>query len=225
MKPALLLIPGWCSSPRVFEPLLDGLGKSHRILTAELTDDIAGVVEASGEERIVPVALSHAGWAAIELRKRFGERIPKLVFLDWIILDPPPPFLAALDALQDERSWRPVRDQLFAMWLAGSGNGRLSKFLEEDMGSYGFDMWARAGREIGAAYREQGSPLEALSRLQPSVPVLHVYAQPDDPAYLAAQQDVAARNDWFHVVKLQAQTHFPMFEVPGELVKAIDAFV
>lgn len=36
-------------------------------------------------------------------------------------------------------------------------------------------------REIGVAYAKAGSPLQALANLDPPVPVLHLYAQPDDP--------------------------------------------
>jgi hypothetical protein len=41
------------------------------------------VIEASQAQHVVPVALSHAGWVAIELRRRLGALIPKLVLLDW----------------------------------------------------------------------------------------------------------------------------------------------
>ena len=239
----MLLLPGWDSSRRVFAPLVSPLSASHRVLSldwrghgrssrdvgdfgfAQLADDAVAVIQASGARAVIPVAVSHAGWVTIELRNRLGDRVPKLVLLDWIILDPPPPFLNALAALQVESSWREVRDQLFSMWLANTGNEELSTFLYSDMGEYQFDMWARAGREIAAVYREHGSPIKALAALRPPVPVLHVYAQPDDPAYLDAQKSFGAQNTWFHVVKLRARTHFPMFEVPSDVVNAIDSFV
>jgi len=93
------------------------------------------------------------------------------------------------------------------------------------MGSYGFDMWARAGREIAAAYAREGNPLQALAALNPPVPVLHLYAQPDDPGYLQAQHAFAASYPWFHVQKLAAHSHFPMFEVPEAMAQAIEEFV
>lgn len=37
------------------------------------------------------------------------------------------------------------------------------------------------------------SPLQALATLDPPAPVLHVYAQPEDPGYLAAQQAAGGR--------------------------------
>ena len=173
---------------------------------------------------MVPVALSHAGWVAIELRRRLGARIPKLVLLDWIILDAPPPFLGALQSLQDSTQWQHTREQLFGMWLEGVDSAELTRFICEDMGSYPFAMWARAGCEIAAAYTEGGSPLRALATLDPPVGVLHLYAQPDDPGYLAVQQSFAVAHPWFRVEKLQARSHFPMFEVPEAMAAAIEEF-
>ena len=242
-EPALLLLPGWASSRRVFAPVVSQLAASRRVLSwdmrghgrssrdvgdfglAQVTDDAVAVIEASGARHVIPVALSHAGWLALELRKRLGDRIPMLVLLDWIILDPPPPFLDALAALQANESWREVRDRLFSMWLADTDNEQLSAFLSSDMGEYTFETWARAGREIASSYRADGNPLKALAALQSPVPVLHIYAQPDDPAYLDAQQAFAAEHPWFHVVKLHARTHFPMFETPSAVTDAINAFV
>ena len=152
---------------------------------SDLVENALAVIAASGAQNVVPVALSHAGWVAIELRRRLGARIPKLVLLDWIILDAPPPFLGALQSLQDSTQWQHTREQLFGMWLEGVDSAELTRFICEDMGSYPFAMWARAGCEIVAAYTEAGSPLRALATLDPPVPVLHLYAQPDDPGYLS----------------------------------------
>lgn len=242
-EPALLFLPGWCGSRRVFDGLawhcatrrrtlaLDwrGHGSSTRPAgdfgAGELADDAFAVIEASGADRVVPVALSHAGWVAIELRRRLGARIPKLVLLDWIVLEAPPPFLGALRSLQDPAQWQQTRAQLFSMWLHGLNIPELSEYVGEDMGSYPFAMWARAGREISAAYAQAGSPLRALAGLQPPVPVLHLYAQPEDPGYLAAQQAYGAGHPWFQVHKIQARSHFPMFEAADEMATAIERFV
>lgn len=110
------------------------------------------------------------------------------------------------------------------LWLRGVDNTRLIRFVLEEMGSYGFEMWARAAREIGAAYARYGSPLKALSNRPPHVPVLHLYAQPEDAGYMKAQQSFAASNPWFQVRKLDAKSHFPMFEVPEEMAKAVTEF-
>ncbi len=242
-EPALLMMPGWCGSRRVFDTLVERCSAARRTLVLDwrghgqsenspgdfgaedLVEDAVAVIIASGAQRVVPVALSHAGWVAIELRRRLTSFIPKLVFLDWIILDPPQSFLDVLHGLQSPTEWEPTRDRLFSMWLHGLDIPTLTSYVRADMGSYGLGMWARAGREIGSAYARLGSPLRALTVLDEHTPVLHLYAQPDDPEYLAAQQTFSAAHPWFHVQRLNARSHFPMFEVPDEMAAAIEAFV
>jgi len=140
-------------------------------------------------------------------------------------MDPPPPFLGALAGLQSvehsEQVWRALR----AMWVDGIDQPELRAYVGDDMGSYGFDMRAGAGREITAAYARSGNPLRALAALQPAVPTLHLYAQPAEPDYLEAQQAFAAQHPWFQVERLDARSHFPMFEVPDAIVSAIETFV
>lgn len=241
-EPALLFMPGWCGSRRVFDELarrcatrrrtlvLDwrGHGESARPANdfgaGDLATDALAVVEASQADLVVPVALSHAGWIAIDLRRRLGPRIPKVVLLDWIVLEAPPPFLGALQSLQDPAQWQQTREQLFSMWLQGLDIPALTHYVREDMGSYPFEMWARAGREISGAYAKARSPLQALAGLEPPVPVLHLYAQPEDPGYLAAQRSFSAAHPWFQVSRPGAHSHFPMYEVPDEMAVTIERF-
>ena len=241
--PALLCLPGWCADRTAFEDLAHACGRTRRTLALDwrghgrsarvdgdfgetaLVDDAQAVIQESGACRIVPVALAHSGWIAIELRRRLRERIPAIVLVDWLVLDPPPPFTAALAALQDSGKRQATREQLFGMWLQGFDNVKVIRLAREVMGSYGFDMWARAGREIGAAYRREGSPLKALAGLHPPAPVLHLYAQPDDPGFLQAQEAFAAAHSGFSVRKLNARSHFPMLEVPEQLAAAIESFI
>lgn len=133
------------------------------------------------------------------------------------------PFLDALAAMQDPRSWKAVRSQLFAMWTEGVDIPALGDNVQE-MAEYGFAMWARAGREIAATFAKNGSPVAALEGLDPPAPTLHLYAQPPDPAFLAAQQHYSGEHGWFEVRRLEAHGHFPMFEVPGEMAAAIEEF-
>lgn len=242
-EPALLFLPGWCGSRRVFTQLATQCAAQRRTLVLDwrghgqsetpngdfgasaLVDDALAVIAASGAKRVVPVALSHAGWVAIELHRRLGSQVGKLVLLDWILFEAPPPFLEALQALQDSMRWQQTREQLFAMWIGGLAIPELSYYVGEDMGSYGFDMWSRAGREISAAYAQAISPLHALATLKPPVSVLHLYAQPDSPDYLAAQQAFSAEQPWFQVRTMPARSHFPMLEAPNEMAAAIEEFI
>jgi pimeloyl-ACP methyl ester carboxylesterase len=162
---------------------------------------------------------------AIELRRLLGARIHKLVLLDWLVLDPPAPLLAALQGLQDRLHWEETRNRLFSTWLEGVGNAAVKSFVQYDMGVCGFEMWSRAGREIAAAYAKHGNPLRALEKLDPPVTVLHIYAQPADPVYWQAQQSFAAEHPWFCPVRVNAVSHFPMLEEPEEMAEAIETFV
>jgi pimeloyl-ACP methyl ester carboxylesterase len=242
-EPAFLCMPGWCATSTAFSHLVPKSAAHRRVLSLDwrghgrstmssadfgeegLVEDAIAVIRASGARRIIPLALSHAGWVAIELKRRLGDQIPKIVLIDWIIFEAPPPFLGALQALQDPAHWQQTRDQLFSMWLEGITNPEIINFVRQEMGSFGAEMWGRAGRAISAAYASAGSPLKALSALPSPVPALHLYAQPADPTYLAAQQSFATEHPWFSVQHLQARSHFPMFEVPDAMAAAIETFV
>lgn len=243
-EPALLFLPGWCTNRTVFQNLASFCARHRRTLVLDwrghgesgsptadfgnedLVEDALNVVDASGAQRIVPVALSHAGWVAIELRQRLKFRVEKLVLLDWIIMmQPPREFFEALDGMQSPDRWRDAVERIFSVWLGDVDNPALVRFVREEMGSYGFDMWGRAAREIAAAYADRGTPLQILAGLQPPLPVMHLYAQPEDPRYLAAQQFFAAAHSWFRVHRLNARSHFPMFEVPAAMAAAIEQFV
>ncbi len=240
----MLFLPGWCANRTVFQDLAPLCARQRRIMALdwrghgesgapeadfgsdELVQDALSVIEASGVDRFVPVALSHGGWVAIELRKRLGTRVEKLVLLDWIIMmQPPREFFEGLEGMQSSERWRETVERIFAVWLGGVDKPALTSFVRREMGAYGFDMWSRAAREISSAYADLGIPIQILSTLKPPLPVRHLYAQPDDPRNLAAQRLFAASHSWFNVRRLNAKSHFPMYEVPEEMAGAIETFV
>lgn len=239
--PALLLIPGWCGDRTVFDPLLTRSSEDVRAIavdlpdhgespgpgsdfgTADVVEALVGLVTEAGLTRVVPVALSHAGWAAIGLRRRLGaDVVPGVALLDWMVLGPPPGFLDALAALQSP-VWEQVRRSLFDMWTAGVDHREVHAYVGS-MGEYGATHWSRAGREVARSFAATPVPLEVLEAMQPC-PTLHLYAQPADDAYLRAQQAYAAEHHWFRVQRLSATSHFPTFETPDEMVAALEAFV
>jgi pimeloyl-ACP methyl ester carboxylesterase len=187
----------------------------------DLVHAAEAVIEKSKAKRAVAVSTAHAGWVAIELRRQLGERIENLVLLDWLVLDPPKPFLEGLKGLQSREHWREVRDGLFAMWLSGIRDARLVEHVRKDMGSYGYDMWARAGREIGAGYARFETPLKALASLRARPGVLHLFSIPKDEEFLQEQRDFAKSHPWFRVRRLEGKTHFPCLEEPAEVAAAI----
>src|SRR5581483_7236488 len=94
-EPALLCLNGWCDTRTQFARLAPLLAARRRVLALDwrghgeserpagdfgmdaLVDDALAVISASGAQRVVPVAVSHSGWVAIELRRRLGARIPR----------------------------------------------------------------------------------------------------------------------------------------------------
>jgi pimeloyl-ACP methyl ester carboxylesterase len=238
-----LLMHGWCDNSRVFSEILPRLTPWARVITldwpghgqsplpagnfgyAEMIAAATEVIAKTGSDSVIPVAISHAGWVALELARRLPDRIHKLVLLDWIVLDPPPPFLGALEALQDVRTSADVRDGLFSMWKGTVPVHAVERHIEEQMRPISQAMWSRAGREISQAYSQHGNPLQALDRLDRPVPTLHLYSQPKDPAYFAAQQSFAKVHPWFQVQRLDGGTHFPCLEEPDASVRAIQNFV
>lgn len=239
-EPALLFVPGWCGDRSVFDSLVEGAAPQRRSVsvdlpahgespdpgefnTSDVVDALVATLAAAGIERVVPVTLSHAGWTALELRRRLGpERVPGVVLLDWMVLGTPPGFADALAGLQSP-AWAEVNAELRSMWVAGLDIPDLEAYVAA-MGEYGASHWARAGREIWAAFATQPVPLDAIKQMQP-FPTLHLYAQPRDDEYLTAQQAYSKTHPWFTVQRLDARSHFPMFEMPDAMVASIERFV
>jgi pimeloyl-ACP methyl ester carboxylesterase len=241
----LLLMPAWCMSRSIYEDLIPLLAKKYRVLAmdwrghgaserpaadfgaADFIDDAIAVIEASGASQVIPVSSSHAGWVNVAIRARLGEqRIPKLVFVDWLVLPPPPEFVQLVMGLATPDGWEKTRGILFDIWLHGVTDQREIDFVRGEMASYDAEMWMRSGREIGGCYQQFGGyPLAHMSSLAPPAPCLHVYSQPRDDGYLQAQTDFATQNPWYRVVRLDAHSHFPTFESSPQIAAAIEAFV
>jgi pimeloyl-ACP methyl ester carboxylesterase len=238
--PALLLVPGWCGGRDAFDALLEQASAHRRAISVDLpghgdspqpasdfgldhvVDELVALVEREQLERVVPVALSHAGWAAVALRRRLGaDRVPGLVLLDWMVLGTPPGFAQVLAGLRSP-AWEQSRDLLLSLWGDGVDVPALHAYLDR-MARTDAGMWARAAREIGESFEREPVPLEVLDAL--ACPTLHLYAQPADDGYLAAQQAWSEDHPWFRVQRLEARSHLPMFEVPDEITAAIEAFV
>lgn len=240
---SLLLIPGWCSRRDIFRALVPRCARHHRVLCVDLRghgdsepgegdfdsatvlDDLLAVLDASGAERVVPVSVSTSGFWALDLARELGiERVPHLVFLDWLVTEPPPAYSAILRGLTSER-WGRARDELLHTWANGVANEDILRTLRVDMREVSEEMWARAAREITASYTRHGTPLRALAGLRPAPTTLHLYAQPDTQDYLAEQVAFSAGHPWFHVMKLPAVSHLPSLEVPDLVAAGIDALV
>ncbi len=241
-EPALLFTTGWCSSKERWSRVAELCSRSRRVLNSEwrghgssdpapsdfgleeMVADALAVVDAAGVETFVPCAASHSGFVAIELRRRFPDRVPMLVHTDWYVVPPPAPYRAVLELLTSPEGWPAARDRLFEIWRAGVDRPEIDEAIEV-MRRQSAEMWMRSGREITVGYEHVGSPADAWAALEPPVPVLHVYGQPEDPGFLAVQEEFAGEHPWFGVRKLDGRTHFAMIETPEEVAAAIEGFV
>jgi hypothetical protein len=55
---------------------------------AENAVDALAVIQASGAHSVIPIAQGQAPWVTIELRRRLGERMPKIVASSWPVISP-----------------------------------------------------------------------------------------------------------------------------------------
>jgi pimeloyl-ACP methyl ester carboxylesterase len=240
--PALLLLPEWCGTRAAFDAVIDGLGAKRRVLALDwrghgssgaspgdfgaedLVQDVLAVVADSGAQSVVPVALAHAGWVAIDVRRRLGHLVPGLVLVDWIVTEAPEGFLATLEDVRSDADRDEAVAGLLQQWQAGATDPRLGAMLA-DMGAASGTMWDRAAREIEGSYARHGSPLRALSQLEPPPPVLHLVPAADDALAFERQRAYAAEHHWFHAAELPARSHFPLFEAPQQAEDQVERFV
>ncbi|ARV62476.1 hypothetical protein BZZ01_31050 [Nostocales cyanobacterium HT-58-2] len=249
-EPSILLLPGWCSDRGILTPLAKLLSNNRRVINLDLpghnesahpqgdfgSEDIVcevlKIVDSLGINEFSTVSVAHAGWIVVELRRRLFNRLSKMVFLDWIIIEPPPVFFESLESMQKLNEWQNARDNLFRGWSLGDCD--LVKPFQECMTNYDFDMWSRAGREIEKSYKEFGSALKCLETLSPSPTVLNLYsppqaknlyAQSDDSSYFEAQQNFAKNHSWFHFRRLSSKSHLPSVEVTQEVAREIEDFI
>jgi pimeloyl-ACP methyl ester carboxylesterase len=242
-EPALLLLTGWCSSRDRWAKAAPLLAANRRVIniewrghgesapvteefgTCEMVDDALAVIEASGVRTVIPCSASHSGWVAIELARRLGERVPAIVHLDWMVMEPSSAYMELISGLQSPQTWPRAREALFKIWRAGTQRTEIDEAIDV-MRRQDAAMWMRSGREIEASYTRDGSPMKALSALDPPPKVLHLYGQPASDDYLAAQEQFAAAHEWFNVIRLEnVRTHFAMLEAPREVADRIEAFV
>jgi pimeloyl-ACP methyl ester carboxylesterase len=238
-EPALLLLTGWCSSRERWARVAPLLAANRRVVsfewrghgesrpaaedfgTAEMVQDALAVIDATGLETVIPCSASHSGWVAIELRRRLGDRVPAIVHLDWLLLEPPGPYMEVIAQAQSPQTWAQARDKLFEIWRAGEEGPEIDAVIDV-MRQQGAEMWMRSGREIEASYRRHGSPFRALAAFDPPPTVLHLYGQPPSEEYLEAQLRFAAEHEWFTVRRVEARTHFLMIERPNEVASEIE---
>ena len=147
-EPALLLLTGWCSSRERWAKVAPLLAANRRVVsfewrghgesrpaagdfgTAEMVEDALAVIDATGLETVIPCSASHSGWVAIELRRRLGDRVPAIVHLDWLLLEPPGPYMEVIAQAQSPQTWAQARDKLFEIWRAGEEGPEIDAVID-----------------------------------------------------------------------------------------------
>ena len=117
----------------------------------DLVHDALAVIADSGAQSVVPVALAHAGWVGIDLRRRLGGRVPGLVVVDWIVTEAPQAFLETLEDIRLDADRDDAIAGLLQQWQGGVTDPGLAGLLA-DMGAASSEMWDRAAREIEGSY-------------------------------------------------------------------------
>jgi pimeloyl-ACP methyl ester carboxylesterase len=240
--PALLLLPAWCSPREAFEPVIDLLHAGRRVLALDwrghgasgapvgdfgeedLVHDALAVIADSGAQSVVPVALGHAGWIGIELRRRLGSAVSGLVVVDWVVSEAPAALLTTLEDVRSDADRDDAIAGLLQQWQAGVPDPALAALLA-DMGAVSDAMWDRAAREVESSYARFGSPLRALADLEHPPPVLHLVPAAEDPFLFERQRAYEAEHHWYHAAELTARSHFPIFEAPRQAADEIERFV
>ncbi|MYW05561.1 alpha/beta hydrolase [Streptomyces sp. SID3343] len=242
-RPPFLLLTGWCQDHRLFDRVVEPLSKDRRVIRmdwrghgadrsemgdfgyAEQADDAIALLDHLGVERFVPVSTSHGGWANLEIADRLGlARVPRVVVVDWLMTRAPAEFVTSLQAGYHPRTWREGRQGLFDQWLATADCPPVATHLDDEMGAFEYEMWARSCRVIESAYARFGSPLERMTALAEHRPIVHLYSQPTVEAYHEAQREFAAEHDWFASTRLGGETHFPTLESPEPICEKIVEF-
>ncbi|TDD41264.1 alpha/beta hydrolase [Saccharopolyspora elongata] len=240
--PTVVLLTGWCQDHRLFDPLVPHLTADHHVVRidwrghgadrrpvadfgpAEQASDAIAVLDSLGVDRFLPVSTSHGGWANIELADRVGAtRVPSLIVIDWIMTPASPEFVASLKASGDPDGWRQDRQDLFDIWLNDSSNELVRNHLDNEMAAFDHEMWDRSCRVIAEAYETWGSPLPRMAAMRENRPIKHLFSQPTDPSYEAAQAHFHEEHPWFSHRNLRGETHFPTLDSPQLVADEIRA--
>jgi len=233
----LFLMPGWCQPKTVFNEFSALAAASFRVVTpdwrghgtsstdgqdfdgAALFSEALALIEHLGLKRVVPVSVAHASWIAVDLAESLTERVPAMIFLDWIMNQPSTEFFSAITEMQQENRWEYARNQLFEFWLAGSDSPTMIHHLNTEMAESSYQLWRLAGQVIADAYHQYGSPLQRLETLKNPPKCTHLYSLDRDDDYLAFQQRFAEEHDFFEVKRLEnARTHLAVLERPGDVL-------
>ena len=171
------------------------------------------------------MALAHAGWVAIDLRRRLRDAILGVVVIDWIVTPPPPEFLTTLERMRDHHAWRATLDDTLLRWAADVDEPGLVAFLDQ--------MAGHARRHVGSAAREveelRRSCAPALWRLSPlwsrRCRRCTCTPSPTTTPICTCRSSTPRRTRGSRCSGCRRASHFPQFEVAELMGEAINGFV
>lgn len=236
----LFLMPGWCQPKTVFNDFSELAAAFFRVVIidwrghgksstdgkdfggAALLTDALTLIDHLGLTRVVPVSVAHASWIAVDLAESLKERVPAVIFLDWIMNQPATAFFTSINEMQHEDRWQFARNQLYEFWLAGSESPTMIHHFKTEMSESSYQLWRLAGQVIADAYQTYGSPLQRLEKLKNPPKATHIYSLDRNDEYLALQQRFAMAHDFFEVKRLEnARTHLAVLERPEDVLAGI----
>lgn len=236
----LFLMPGWCQPKTVFKGFSELAAAFFRVVIidwrghgksstdgkdfdgAALLTDALTLIDHLGLTRVVPVSVAHASWIAVDLAESLKERVPAVIFLDWIMNHPATAFFTSINEMQHEERWQSARNHLYEFWLAGSESPTMIHHFKTEMSESSYPLWRLAGQVIADAYQTYGSPLQRLEKLKNPPKATHIYSLDRNDEYLALQQRFAMAHDFFKVKRLEnARTHLAVLERPGDVLAGI----
>lgn len=241
--PAIVLLTGWCQDHRLFDGIVDGLAKSHKVVrinwrghtnpaitvddfgAKEQAEDVIAVLNALNIDQVIPVSTSHGGWANIEICDMLGiKRVPRSIVIDWIMIEAGEEFINDLQDIQHPDKWINGRQSLFDHWQGISESKAIKNHLNKEMAAFGFDMWARSCRVIESSYNKWESPMKRMAGLEMERPIMHIYSQAPVEGYEEMQRKFIETHQWFDFTLIEGLTHFPTIESPDAVVEAIHQF-
>lgn len=246
---AVVLMSGYCGERSMYAGVAELLSNKYRVLPTDLlgqnessrpnydfgANDILEAlieyVDALGLDPFIVASYAHANWLTLALRERLGRRVRKLIWFDWLVTEPTKAFFKGLENQQKPDKWEETRDKYFDSW--SDYDSQLRKVFEKYMGSYDFDCWRRAGREIAKTWKQEGSPLKRLEAMEPIPPVVHIYSAVqgerfygDGENYFQAQKAFSRKHPNFKVARLSStRSHMPFAENPQAVAEVIEKFI
>lgn len=245
--PVLLLHAG-VADRRMWEPVLPALAASYRVLRCDLRgygdspqptgdwfdhEDVLGVLDAAGVERVAVVGASNGGRVAADLAVEAADRVAALVLVGAALPGAPVPDDLA-DAWEEEERLIAEGDVEGAvevnlrLWVDGTGRDGppVDPALREQLASWFRDVLSREAAERDAEGEPQGVEPPLAERLGDiAAPTLVVVGAHDHPRFRLIAQRYVERISGARLAVVDDAAHLVSVERPAELTHLVRDFL